>query len=288
MIGSSTKNISAAVFAAAVLFLGPAIAMAQSDRFPAGPPNMFKPGSAITFYKNTSEPARIEGLNTALNTSSTQSQELASAITQARSGIADGVAASDIDALARDVAASIEGTFSIVVQTGFVRAMSQTNPAFARMLQTAQMEITVPGDTSVEVPVLIGAAIHALTVISASERIRNEAPARDMTGTYTLTSQGECAVRDGDISITQRDFVIEGVTGERLSVYGAIGTGRIYLVANEQRYAAITQASGADPVIEVPDRPSDLFEAVIPATRDPFSFKSITRGTCSFTLNPVS
>jgi hypothetical protein len=249
---------------------------------------MFKPGSAITFYKNTSEPARIEGLNVALNTMIAQNEDIADAITQARSGIADGVAASGIDALARDVAASIEGTFSIVVQAGFVRAMSRTNPAFSKFLQTAEVEITVPGDTSVEVPVLIGAAIHSLTVIAASEKIRNEAPTQDMTGIYTLSSVGECAMRDSDVSIVQEDFVVEGALDDRLVLYGAIGAERMYVVANEQRYAAVTQASGRDPVIEVPDRPSDLFEAIIPTTGDPFSFKSITRGTCSFTLTPIS
>lgn len=283
------QNISAAVLAAAVLFLAPVhlqtvIAQeAQPNRFPAGPANMFKPGSAITFYDNTRAPTRIEGLNAALDTMTAHTQ----AIAQARAGIADGVAASDADDLARDVTASIEGTFSIVIQAGFVRAMSQTNPAFAQMLQTAQMNITVPGDTSVEVPVLIGAAIHSLTVMSAGEKIRAAGPARDLSGPYALTSQGECAMRNGAVTINQKDFVLEGVSGEQLTLYGALGSQRIYLVANEQRYAAIIQATGSDPVIEVPDRPSDLFEADMPGPGAPFIFKSITRGTCRFTFAPV-
>ena len=287
MTGTASRHITAAVFAAAVLFSGMAGAGAQTDRFPAGPANMFKPGSAITYYENTRDPARIEGLNAALDTTTAGGADLAGAIAQARSGIAEGVAASTVDALARDVAASIEGTFSIVIQAGFVRAMSQTNPTIARMLQTAQMQISVPGGTRVEVPVLIGAAIHSLTVIAASEKISTVAPARDLTGSYALASRGDCTVPDGEVRISQKDFVLEGAAADRLVLYGAIGTGRIYLVANEQRYAEITQTGGSDPVIEVPDRPSDLFEAIVPAGGGPFAFTSITRGTCSFTLTPA-
>lgn len=91
---------------------------------------MFKPGSAITFYINTRAPARIEGLNTALDAMTAHAE----AVAQARRGIAEGVAASAADDLGRDVAASLEGTFSIVVQAGFIRAISQTNPAIAQTL----------------------------------------------------------------------------------------------------------------------------------------------------------
>lgn len=245
---------------------------------------MFKPGSAITFYENTTDPARVEGLNAALNTMTAQSSEIAESVSDARTGIAEGVASSDIDALARDVAASIEGTFSIVVQAGFVRAMDQTDPAFSKMLQTAQMNVTLPGGTSVEIPVLIAAAIHSLTVASAGEKLRAAGPARDMTGNYVVTTKGECAVEDGRVTVTQKDFVLESSDDERLTLYGTIGAARIYLVANEQRYAEIVQPEQGDPQIEVPDRPSDLFEATISGADEPIAFKSIIRGTCSFTL----
>lgn len=287
--GRPVRNMSAAVLAAAVLYLAPVNVLivsaqnAQANRFPAGPADMFKPGSALTFYNNTRAPARIEGLNTALDAMTAHAE----AVAQARRGIAEGVAASDADDLARDVAASLEGTFSIVVQAGFIRAMSQTNPAIVQMLQTAQMNISVPGDTRVDVPVLIGAAIHSLTVMAAGEKIRSAGSDRDLSGAYALTAQGECAMRDGAVTISQQDFVLEGVSGEDLVLYGASGLRRIYLVANEQRYAAILQASGTDPVIEVPDRPSDLFEAEMSDPGTPLAFKSITRGTCRFTLTPA-
>lgn len=249
---------------------------------------MFKPGAATTFYENTTHPARIEGLNDALDSMTAQNAELAESIADARTGIAQGVANSDADALARDVAASIEGTFSIVVQAGFVRAMAQTSPAVAKMLQTAQMHVTLPGGSSVEMPVLIAAAVHSLTVVSAGEKLRTAGPARDMTGRYVVTTQGECAVADGLVTMTQKDFVLESAADSRLALYGTIGSDRIYLVANEQRYAEIVQPAQGDPQIEVPDRPSDLFEATVPAADEPMTFTSIIRGTCSFTLAPAT
>lgn len=284
------RQYAAAVLAAAVLFLGSGFAAAQvqNDRFPAGPADMFRPGAAFTLYQNTTDPARVEGLNTALNTMTAQSQEMARAIADARTGIAEGVAKSDRDGLARDVATSIEGTFSIVVQAGFVRAMSQTDPSFGRMLQTAQMNVHLPGGESVRFPVLMAAAIHALSVISAREKLRAAAATRDLAGAYVIETRGDCALADGPVTLTQTDFILEASGDGKLALYGTVGDGHVYLVANEQRYARISQPGGVGtPNIEVPDRPSDLFEAALSAPGAPIEFRSITRGICSFALTPA-
>lgn len=294
-IACQTHRYAAAVLAAAVLFLGsgPAVAQTQSqtqsDRFPAGPANMFRPGAAFTLYENTTDPARVEGLNAALNTMTAQSQEMARAIAEARTGIAEGVAQSDHDGLARDVATSIEGTFSIVVQAGFVRAMAQTDPSFGRMLQTAQMNVHLPGGQTVQFPVLMAAAIHSLSVIGAGDKLRAKPTTRDLSGNYVIATRGDCAVADGPVTLAQKDFVLEASGDEKLALYGTVGEGRIYLVANEQRYARITQPNGVgNPNIEVPDKPSDLFESALEAPGAPMEFHSITRGSCSFALTPAS
>lgn len=287
-----SRRYTAAVFAAAVLFLdgGFATAQTQSDRFPAGPANMFRPNAAFTLYQNTTDPARVEGLNAALNTMTAQSQEMARAISDARSGIAAGVENSDHDSLARDVATSIEGTFSIVVQAGFVRAMAQTDPSFGRMLQTAQMNVHLPGGETVQFPVLMAAAIHSLSVIGAGDKLRNkETTTSDLSGSYVVATSGACAVADGPVALAQKDFVLEVSGDEKLALYGALGDEYIYLVANEQRYARITQTVGAGtPNIEVPDRPSDLFEGKLAAPGEALEFRSIARRTCSFVLTPAS
>lgn len=284
-IARPLRNVSAAVLAAAVSFAG--TAQAESERFPAGPADMFRPGAAFTFYDNSTDPARVEGLNAALNTMTAQSAETAGTIAEARTGIAEGVTESSADELARAVAASIEGTFSIIVQAGFVRAMSQTDPSFARMMQTAQMKVNLPGGASVEVPILMAAAIHSLSVVAAGEKLRGDAGVPNMAGSYDLQTTGDCVVASGPVTIAQKDFVLEASGGEQLSLYGTVGTERGYLVANEQRFALIEQTEAGLPRIEVPDRPSDLFEAVIADPDGPIAFESITRGTCSFVLSPT-
>lgn len=284
------RYITAAALAAAVSFPGAAAAQDKpgqdSERFPAGPANMFRPGAAFTFYANTTDPGLVEGLNTALNTIAQQSQDNALTVETARQGITDGVAASNADQLARAAAVSIEGTFSIIVQAGFVRAMAQTNPALGRMLQTARTVVPLPGSESMDVPVLMAAAVHSLSIVSAGRKLREGPPAHDMRGTYELTVLGACALDDGDVTFTQTDFVVEGARGDALSLYGTVGAGKAYLVANERRFARISETNGGLPEIEVPDRPSDVFEADIPDDGGSFAFRSITRGECAFKLTP--
>ena len=282
--------ITAAALSAAVVFSagGPALGQGASERIPAGPANMFKPGAAFLYYAGTADPARIEGLNAALNTMTAQSAETAAAMQAVRAGIDSGVADSSRDDLARTVATSIEGTFSVVVQAGFLQALSRTDPAFGRMLETAQMNIRLPDGEAVDLPVLLAAAVHSLSVVSAGERMRGESPSRDLAGSYELQTTGTCAVPDGTIEISQQDFVIEGVAGDMLTFFGAVGDGRIYVVSNEQRFARVTDNAGQTPQIDVPDQASDLFEAELPDGRGSITFRSIARGTCSFVLTPAS
>ncbi len=292
MFSRTMRYVTAAVFAAAVSFSGLAHGQVpdgdkQVDRFPAGPANMFQPGSAFTLYENANDPARVEGLNAALNTMTAQSQENANLIAAVRQGIAEGVAESDSDILARAIASSIEGTFSIIVQAGFVRAMGQTNPAMGQMLRTARTIVHLPGGKRIEVPVLLAAAVHSLGVIASGEKLRDGSPTEDMAGLYDLTVLGDCGLNDAAVTFKQTDFVVEGSIGSTLTFYGAVGEEKAYLVLNEQRYAKITETDTGLPQIEVPDRPSDLFEAELPTDGDSYAFKSITRGACAFKLAPI-
>jgi len=276
--------VTAALLGAAVAVSAATSAAAQSERHPAGPANMFRPGAVFLYYDGTTDPARIEGLNAAINTMTVQSAAAAATISAVRSGIEEGVVENGRDTLAQTVVTSIEGTFSIVVQAGFLRALARTDPAFGQMLQTAQMNLHLPNGDTVEMPVLMAAAAHSLTVVAAGDKMRAGAPARDLAGTYAIATTGTCAVPSGTMTLRQQDFLFEGTHGESLVLFGAVGDERIYAVSNEQRYARITDVPGQAPGIEVPDQPSDLFEAELPAEGTPLSFRSITRGTCSFTL----
>ena len=152
--------ITAAALSAAVVFLPTGFAHGQSERIPAGAANMFKPGAALLYYDGTTDPARIEGLNAAINTMTSQSAEVAATISTVRAGIETGVAAGSPDELARTITTSIEGTFSIVVQAGFLRALSQTDPAFGQTFQAARRNIHLPDGEAIELPVLMAAAVH--------------------------------------------------------------------------------------------------------------------------------
>jgi len=121
---------------------------------------MFRPGAVFLYYDGTTDPARIEGLNAAINTMTVQSAAAAATISAVRSDIEEGIAENGRDTLAQTVVTSIEGTFSIVVQAGFLRALARTDPAFGQMLQTAQMNLHLPNGDTVEMPVLMAAAAH--------------------------------------------------------------------------------------------------------------------------------
>ncbi|MEK9900497.1 MAG: hypothetical protein VW516_07080, partial [Rhodospirillaceae bacterium] len=84
--------MTAALLGAAVAVSAAAAAAAQSERHPAGPANMFRPGAVFLHYGGTTDPARIEGLNAAINTMTVQSAAAAATISAVRSGIEEGVA----------------------------------------------------------------------------------------------------------------------------------------------------------------------------------------------------
>lgn len=278
------KVISAAGLSAAVLLSATVGLQAQDDRVPAGPANMFRPGAVFTYYAGTADPQKVEGLNSALNTMTAQSAETANMVSSARAGIEKGVAAGAPDALARAVLTSIEETFSIVVQAGFLRAIQQTNPSFGDLLTTSLSTVALPDGDSIEVPVLLAAAIHSLNVAAAGGKLRDGAAPYDLLGNYTLTATGTCAMESSPVAIRQTDFVFEGVVDGRLTLFGTIGNDRIYIIANEPRFARVKEADQGPPSIQVPDEPLDLFEATLPADGEPIAFRSITRGTCAFTL----
>ncbi|MEP4378733.1 MAG: hypothetical protein ABJ215_17185 [Alphaproteobacteria bacterium] len=283
-----SKLRNAAALSAALAFSVAGPAQAQSERFPAGPANMFKPGAVFLYYDGTTDPARIEGLNAALNTMTAQSAETARTMQTVRAGIENGVADSSRDELAHTVATSIEGTFSIVVQAGFMQALARTSPNFGQMFQNARTNMQLPNGEAIELPVLLAAAVHSLSVVGAGERMRDESTARALAGDYDLATTGTCAVPEGNVALAQKDFILEGVIDDRLAVFGTLGDMRIYMVSNEQRFAQVTENAGAAPTIDVPDQASDLFEAVLPAPGAPIEFRSIARGTCRFTLTPAS
>jgi hypothetical protein len=174
-----------------------------------------------------------------------------------------------------------------MVQAGFLRAMTQTDPTFGRLLQTAQMDLQLPDGRQVEVPVLMAAAAHSLTVAAAGEKLRDDVPVSDMSGVYAISTRGECTVADGALTITQNDFVIEATGGDALVLYGTVGRERAFLVANERRFATITEVDDGPPRISVSDRPSDVFEGTLGDAGAAIEFRRISRGTCAFTLTPA-
>jgi hypothetical protein len=282
--------VTAAALAAAVLFTGEANAQGNpqgdAERFPAGPANMFRPGSVFTFYGNTSDLAKIEGMHAALNIVSAQNQQNSLMVANARRDITAGVAASSTDELAHAAANSIDGTFAIIVQAGFVRALAQKNGSFTNLLQNARTVVPLPGKTSIQVPALMAAAVHSLSMIKIGEKMRKSLTGRSLAGTYDMTVLGECGLADGEINVTQKDFVFEGMSEGNLVFYGTVGATKTYLVANERRYVKISDTGTGLPKIEVPDRPSDLFEAAHTDPGGSFAFQSITRGECALKLAP--
>ena len=282
--------VTAAALAAAVSYTGVANAQGNpkgdAERFPAGPANMFRPGSVFTFYENTSDLAKIEGMHAAMNIFAAQNQHNSLTIATARRDIAAGVAAENTDELAHTAANSIDGTFAVIVQAGFIRALAQKNASFTNLLQNARTFVQLPGKTSIRVPALMAAALHSLSMIKIGEKMRKSPTGRSLAGTYDMTVLGECGLADGEINITQKDFVFEGMSEGNLVFYGTMGDTKTYLVANERRYVKISDTGTGLPKIEVPDRPSDLFEAAHPDPGGSFAFQSITRGECALKLAP--
>jgi hypothetical protein len=285
---SVPQFLTAAALSAAVVFSLTGFAHGQSERFPAGPADMFKPGAVFLYYDGTADPGQIEGLNTTLNIMTAQSAEVAATMATVRAGIDKGVAESNRDTLAYAVATSIEGTFTVLVQARFLRALSQNYLDFDQTIETTRTNIHLPDGESIELPAFLAAAVHLMKVVAAGKKMRTKGPARNLTGRYDLQTTGTCSVPDGHVAIGQKDFVIEGANDDRLLLFGALGETRIYMVSNEQRFARIASSVGGSPQIEVPDTPSDLFEAALPPDGMPIEFQSTTRGTCSFTLTLAS
>jgi hypothetical protein len=95
--------------------------------------------------------------------------------------------------------------------------------------------------------------------------VRHErGPSAQIAGAYDVETKGTCPFGAGPIEVTQRDFVVQGTRRAKVVLWGALGSDRLYVVANEQRYGS----TGANPAtggsaLNVPDKVSELFTGTI-------------------------
>ena len=98
-----------------------------------------------------------------------------------------------------------------------------------------------------------------------------------------MQTNGTCPFSSGSIEVTQRDFVVQGTRGNKVALWGALGSDQIYVVANEQRYATtnVNPATGR-PGFKAPDKPSELFAGKIDAKK--MTLNGTMHPECTVTL----
>lgn len=272
------------------LALATASAVADEDqRVPAGPPKMFQPNFIFGFQARLKNPEVLTQLGAQIAETTRKHPSAGIAIAKFGDAATQHLDSRTGDELARYAATSYESTLSIVVQLQFLRMMSVDNPAIMNAIESAKVDLRGLDGATHRLPVTVAALAHSNALHLVGLEMRDRGPFADIAGRYAVDANGACPVLPATIELKQREFVVEGrgAGGNALVIYGAVGPNKAYFAINEQRFARIRD-SQAGAAIDVPDRPSEMFEATVPATGTTLTLESFVHGGCTLTLSPAA
>ncbi len=98
-------------------------------------------------------------------------------------------------------------------------------------------------------------------LLATGDALLARSVAHDVSGEYTAATRGECPFGDGTIKIVQDRFLVEGLRGNELLFWGAIGQSKAWFIARESKYLKITIKRRKKGQIEFPDETPELFGA---------------------------
>ena len=186
----------------------------------------------------------------------------------------------DANQLADDTMRSWEGFVSFTIQREFYTALKSipgTN------LGQAANQVHDSSGRSVVIPFQAAGTAHWTTFRLMTQLRRDRGEWSDVTGTYQAATTGTCPFTPGQIDIVQHDFLIEGTRGGKVVVWGALGSDKLFIVANERRWAsqAVNPATGSS-AMNAPDKASELFTGKIEANA--MTLAGAVHRECQFTL----
>jgi hypothetical protein len=195
------------------------------------------------------------------------------------------------DALTRVYMASFDGYLTGLIMLRFLKGLDAPPDAVNRLIQSAKNDIHLPDGSTVAVPLPRALSLHAGTMRIATESLHGREPPFQLARAYIASVKGDCPFAAGGIEITQRGFLVEGARDGRPLLAGAIGRTRATFLALEARYATITRAqeqpeeAGGPLDIDLPDQPSELYQAALEGPR--ITLNGLTFKDCTIVLAPA-
>lgn len=252
------------------LLAGPA--SAQEQRYALHDPKDTKPGGFLAMYQQLRTPSEdMLAREVQLLGGAEQHEKL-------RSGLA---AKSEPDGAADFFIRSIDGIVRNALQAAFFKRLKTAKPGLQVSVRDLTSIVNLPNGRSIPMPLFSANALHRLNARITAESRLVSGTIRELSGRYRLDAGDGCKIASGEVTLSQQDFVVEGVRDGHATFVAAAGGQYLYLLPNEPRFATLLQAAG-DVTIDAPDEPSDLLRGTL---ADPaMTLESVVGKACRITL----
>lgn len=190
------------------------------------------------------------------------------------------------DELAREYLSAYDGASSDELTVGFVReSLGRGDPRLDAALKQTTNTVQMPDGNRLALPVPNSYGLHLWLLKTTAEALQGQVVAwPQLAGRYIAEVEGPCALAPGELTLTQRDFRLEGTRDERLLLSGAVGGTEAWFITSEVRYSTTTLAQGQVRGVAIPDQPSELLRAALGSP----VLRLLANGTssCAITLRP--
>jgi hypothetical protein len=182
------------------------------------------------------------------------------------------------DALARDYVAGFDAYLASGISLRFIKQLGLTPDA-------VKNDLHMPDGSILVVPLPRAVPLHLGAMRIIAESLREREPPVQLARPYMALVEGGCPFAADGIELAQRGFLVEGVRDGRLLLVRAVGETRATFLALEARYATVTTPEEGPARIDVPDRPSELYQAALGTPR--LILNGLAFKNCTIVLIPL-
>jgi hypothetical protein len=265
----------------------PPAANGSDVRLPAGTPQLFPPGFVFGFQQNLRNPEVLARLGRQIATASRRDHAVAVALATMANTAQQGLPKATADEIARFAADSYGTVADIVVEVQFLGLVAGHDPELASLVDGAMETVTLFTGGHITLPLRTAPLGHSNVMHLVDREMAGWSGTADVAGFYSVKTRGACPRMPRTVEMQQFDYMVEAVTDDRLVLFGAVGEGHLYLVANGQRRARRHETANG-PHYEVPDQPRERLTSQLGEPGTPIVLTGDNGDSCMLTLSPTT
>jgi hypothetical protein len=258
-----------------VVFIAPASAWSQTERYPLDNPADVKAGTFFLEFSGLVVP----------NASWEAEEARAMGGAEAQAEIMSAATAMSTDTLGRELMRGLDAVRSAVLNIRTLRSLFREDDVFHAQVAGAQQVVTMPDGAQRQLPLVTAWRLQRGMARAAARVLAGRPGAAQVAGAYAAQVEGaDCPLAAGPVSVVQQGRAVEVVRDGRLLFGGVVGESELASLANEQRFVSMVR-TGDGARIEAPDRPAELYLGALGRT---LALAGSKFKLCTVSLAPAS